>query len=178
MASRAPKHRHHSSTTQRVCMVDGVCAASRASSLQSVCFSPSAGVLVGAAKKARVQRCTLSSLPPLPQQRPNTLLQRVAMPAAALVCVCAHVSRAAWRTGWLEDGPHGARDHSVWQCLPLMCRLHCSEARPWWSLSGLVPKIRPKAATSASHAGRRRCRVRGPTATRRTGTPYGGEREG
>ena len=41
-------------------------------------------------------------------------------------------------------------------------------ARPWRSLSGLVTKIRPKAATSASHAGRRRCRVRGPTPTRHT----------
>ena len=67
----------------------------------------------------------------------------------------------------------GFERFSVWQWLSLMCRLHCSEARPWRSLSGLVPKIRPKAATSASHAGRRRCRVRGPTPTRGAGTPYG-----
>ena len=26
------------------------------------------------------------------------------------------------------DGPHGARDHSVWQWLSLMWRMHCSEA--------------------------------------------------
>ena len=76
-------------------------------------------------------------------------------------------------SAWLEDGPHGARDHSVWQWLSLMWRRHCSEARPWRSLSGLVPKIRPKAATSAATAGRRRCRVRGPTPTRRAGTPCG-----
>jgi hypothetical protein len=29
-------------------------------------------------------------------------------------------------SAWLEDGPRGERDHSVWQWLSLMCRLHCS----------------------------------------------------
>ena len=76
-------------------------------------------------------------------------------------------------SAWLEDGPRGARDHSVWQWLSLRWRRHCSEARPWRSLSGPVPKIRPKAATSATTAGRRRCRVRAPTPTRVAGTPCG-----
>ena len=98
----------------------------------------------------------------------------------AAICLVLTMCTAPARLGavvlasaWLEDGPHGARDHSVWQWLSLMWRLHCSEARPWRSLSGLVPKIRRKAATSASTAGRRRCRVRGPTPTRVAGTPSG-----
>ena len=98
----------------------------------------------------------------------------------AAICIVVTICTAPARLGavvltsaWLEDGPHGARDHSVWQWLSLRWRLHCSEARPWRSLSGLVPKVRPKAATSASTAGRRRCRVRGPTPTRRAGTPCG-----
>ena len=76
-------------------------------------------------------------------------------------------------SAWLEDGPHGARDHSVWQWLSLMWSRHCSGARPWRSLSGLVAKIRPKAATSATTAGRRRCRVRERSPTRVAGTPCG-----
>ena len=103
----------------------------------------------------------------------------------AAICIVLTICTAPARLGavvltsaWLEDGPHGARDHSVWQWLSLRWRRHCSEARPCRSLSGLVPKIRPKAATSAATAGRRRCRVRGPTPTRGAGTPYGGEREG
>ena len=98
----------------------------------------------------------------------------------AAICIVLTICTAPARLGavvltsaWLEDGPHGARDHSVWQWLSLMWRWHCSEARPWRSLSGPVPKIRPKAATSAATAGRRRCRVRAPTPTRGAGTPYG-----
>ena len=98
----------------------------------------------------------------------------------AAICIVLTICTAPARLGavvltsaWLEDGPHGARDHSVWQWLSLMWRRHCSEARPWRSLSGLVPKVPPKAATSAATAGRRRCRVRGPTPTRRAGTPCG-----
>ena len=103
----------------------------------------------------------------------------------AAICIVVTMCTAPARLGavvltsaWLEDGPHGARDHSVWQWLSLMWRWHCSEARPWRSLSGPVPKIRPKAATSAATAGRRRCRVRAPTPTRGAGTPCGGGGEG
>ena len=81
----------------------------------------------------------------------------------AAICIVATICTAPARLGavvltsaWLEDGPRGARDHSVWQWLSLRWRRHCSEARPWRSLSGPVPKIRPKAATSATTAGRRR----------------------
>ena len=98
----------------------------------------------------------------------------------AAICIVVTICTAPARLGavvltsaWLEDGPHGARDHSVWQWLSLRWRRHCSEARPWRSLSGLVPKIRPKAATSATTAGRRRCRVRARTPTRVAGTPCG-----
>ena len=87
----------------------------------------------------------------------------------AAICIVVTMCTAPARLGavvltsaWLEDGPRGARDHSVWQWLSLRWRLHCSEARPWRSLSGLVPKIRPKAVASAATAGRRRCRFERP----------------
>ena len=103
----------------------------------------------------------------------------------AAICIVVTICTAPARLGavvltsaWLEDGPHGARDHSVWQWLSLMWRRHCSEARPWRSLSCLMPKVPPKAATSAATAGRRRCRVRARTPTRGAGTPCGGGGEG
>ena len=100
--------------------------------------------------------------------------QEAAICLALTICTApARLGAVVLTSAWLEDGPHGARDHSVWQWLSLMWSRHCSGARPWRSLSGLVPKVRPKAATSATTAGRRRCRVRGRTPTRGAGTPCG-----
>ena len=75
----------------------------------------------------------------------------------AAICIVLTICTAPARLGavvltsaWLEDGPHDARDHSVWLWLSLMWRRHCSEACPWTSLSA---KVRPKVAKSrATHA--------------------------
>ena len=52
----------------------------------------------------------------------------------AAICIVLTICTAPARLGavvltsaWLEDGPHGARDHSVWQWLSLRWRRHCSE---------------------------------------------------
>ena len=49
----------------------------------------------------------------------------------AAICIVATIYTAPARLGavvltsaWLEDGPRGARDHSVWQWLSLMWRRH------------------------------------------------------